>query len=250
MHPEKAVIMHGVISVNACRNSHFKVLRTSSQSFLTETVFSWDRHQIGELGLMDFYDVIKRRRSVRRFRTDDIEEATLRRILDAGLWAPSAGNLQPWGFMVIQDRELKQRLAKIHTEYSYRAWSEFKPEVAKDLASRGGTWKKEYLVDVPVWIVASYRRTIQKGFDEAAFASTWCAIENVLLAATAEGLGSCPYTLADGEEQAVREVLPIPKDHRIAAMIHIGYTDAKLKAPKRREFETTVGYDKFPVHEP
>ena len=120
------------------------------------------------------------------------------------------------------------------------------PEVAKDLASRGGSWKKEYLVDVPVWIVVCHRLTVPKGFDESAFASTWCAIENMLLAATAEGLGCCPYTLADGEEQAIRGVLPIPEDHRIAGIVHIGHTDAKLKAPKRREFKAIVGYDKFP----
>jgi nitroreductase len=114
------------------------------------------------------------------------------------------------------------------------------------LASRGGVWRKDYLADVPVWIVACYRLTVQKGFDEAAFASAWCAVENILLAATTEGLGCCPYTLAEGEEHEIREVLPIPKDHRIAAIVHIGYTDVKVKAPSRREFGTIVGYDKFP----
>ncbi len=195
---------------------------------------------------MEFYDVITRRRSVRKFKPNDVDEKTVRRILEAGMWAPSTGNLQPWRFVVVQNKSIKEQLAKVHTDYSQKVWSKFKSEVAKDLASRGGGWRKEYLVDVPVWIIVCYRLTIQKGFDETAFASTWCAIENMLLAATAEGLGCCPYTLADGEEQAIREILPIPKDHRIAAIIHIGYTDAKLKAPNRREFRTLVGYNKFP----
>ncbi len=201
---------------------------------------------MGEMAHMEFYDVVKHRRSVRKFKSDDVDEKTVKRILEAGMWAPSAGNLQPWRFVVVRDRRLKEQLAKIHTEYSHRAWSEFKPEVAKDLATRGAGWRKEYLVDVPVWIIACYRLTVQKGFDEVAFASTWCAIENMLLAATTEGLGCCPYTLAGGEEQTMREVLPIPKDHRIAAIIHIGYTDVRLKAPKRREFKTIVGYNRFP----
>jgi nitroreductase len=195
---------------------------------------------------MEFYGAVMQRRSVRKFRPDDVDQASVGRFLEAAMWAPSAGNLQPWRFVVVRDRKLKERLAKIHTEYSRLSWSDFKPEVAKDLASRGGSWKKEYLVDVPVWIVVCYRLTVPKGFDESAFASTWCAIENMLLAATAEGLGCCPYTLADGEEQAIRGVLPIPKDHRIAGIVHIGHTDAKLKAPKRREFKAIVGYDKFP----
>jgi nitroreductase len=86
---------------------------------------------------------------------------------------------------------------------------------------------------------------VQKGFDETAFASAWCAVENMLLAAAAEGLGCCPYTLAEGEEHEIREVIPIPKDHRIAAIVHIGYTDVKVKAPSRREFGKSLGTTSF-----
>jgi len=195
---------------------------------------------------MEFYDIVKHRRSVRKFKPDYVDEGVVKHILEAGMWAPSAGNLQPWRFVVVTERKLKEKLAVIHTEYSRKTWRGFKPEVAKDLASRGGTWNKEYLVDVPVWIVVCYRLTLQKGFDETAFASTWCAIENMLLAATAEGVGCCPYTLADGEEQAIREILLIPKDHRIAAIVHMGHTDVEPKAPERRDFKTIVGYDRFP----
>jgi nitroreductase len=183
---------------------------------------------------------------VRKFMTEDVDEQIIQRILEAGMWAPSAGNMQPWRFVVIRDRHLKERLAKVHTEFSLKTWGKFEPKVTEDLASRGGGWKKDYLTDVPVWIVACYRLTVQKGFDENAFASTWCAVENMLLAATDEGLGCCPYTLAEGEEQAIREVLPIPKDHRIAAIVHLGHTETEVRAPLRRELRTVVGYDKFP----
>ena len=195
---------------------------------------------------MEFYKVVKRRRSIRKFKSDSVDEKVLKRVLKAGMWAPSAGNLQPWRFVVVQNRELKEKLAKIHTEYSRKTWKTFESEIAKDLASRGGTWNKEYSVNAPAWIIICYKITLQKGFDETAFASTWCAIENILLAATAEGLGCCPYTLASGEEQVIREVFPIPKDCRIAAIIHIGYADIKLNPPKRKEFEIVVGYERFP----
>jgi nitroreductase len=205
-----------------------------------------DVNPVRKVGYMQFYEVIKHRRSVRQFMPNVVDSGILKRILEAGMWAPSAGNLQPWRFIVVQDRKIKERLAKIHTEFSHRTWSSFSPEVARDLAGRGGTWKKEYLVDVPVWIVVCFELTMQKGWDEAALASTWCAVENMLLAATFEGLGSCPYTLADGEAQAIRDVLPIPRNHRIAAIVHLGYTDAETKAPKRREFKSLVGLDEFP----
>jgi nitroreductase len=199
---------------------------------------------------MQFYDVIKQRRSVRKFRSDGVDVEILKRVLEAGMWAPSAGNLQPWRFVVVQDMTLKEKLAVIHTECSHRVWSSFPPEVARDLAGRGGTWRKKYLIDVPIWIVVCFKLTIKRGRDEAAFASAWCAIENMLLAATFEGLGSCPYTLADGEEQAIRDILPIPKDHRIAAILHLGYTAAKPKAPRRRELKNLVGFDEFPRDAP
>lgn len=194
---------------------------------------------------MQFYDVVKHRRSVRKFTLGGVDTEILKRVLEAGMWAPSAGNLQPWRFIVVQDTMLKEKLATIHTKFSHGVWSSFPPEVVRDLAERGGTWRKEYLVDVPVWIVVCFKLTIQKGWDEAAFASAWCAVENMLLAATFEGLGSCPYTLADGEEQAIRDVLSIPKDHRIAAIVHLGYAEAKPKAPKRKELNL-VGFDEFP----
>jgi nitroreductase len=196
---------------------------------------------------MEFYGVIKSRRSVRKFTTEEVDKETLNRILEAGMWAPSAGNLQPWRFILVRDRELKEQLARIHTEYSRKAWSRFKPETAKDLTSRGATWNKKYLVDVPVWIIVCYRLTIQKGFDKHAYASSWCAIENMLLAATAENLASCPYTLANGEEQAIRQTLSMPKNHKIAAIIHIGHANKKPKPPKRRNPKTIIGHNKFPT---
>jgi nicotinate-nucleotide--dimethylbenzimidazole phosphoribosyltransferase len=91
---------------------------------------------------MQFYDVIRRRRSVRRFKPDVVDSEIVKRILEAGMWAPSAGNMQPWRFIVVQDRELKKRMANVHTEFSRRVWGKFEPEVARDLANRGGSGRK------------------------------------------------------------------------------------------------------------
>jgi nitroreductase len=85
---------------------------------------------------MQFYDVIRRRRSVRKFKPDVVDNEIVKRILEAGMWAPSAGNMQPWRFIVVQDRELKKRMANVHTEFSRRVWGKFEPEVAQ-------TWPAE-----------------------------------------------------------------------------------------------------------
>jgi len=67
-----------------------------------------------------------------------------------------------------------------------------------------------------------------------------------LLAATAEGLGTCPYTLFKDEETAVKELFEVPNNYRVACIVHIGHTLEMPKSPPRSEVEKIVGYNKFP----
>jgi nitroreductase len=103
------------------------------------------------------------------------------------------------------------------------------------------------VIELPVVIVVCYRVGIKNIPDEWMLASTWCAIENILLAATAEGLGSCPYTLSKGEEEAVKELFEIPDDYRIACIAHVGQTSDMPNPPPKRKFEEIAGYNKFPT---
>ena len=160
--------------------------------------------------------------------------------------APSAGNSQPWRFIVVRDRVLLRGLAEVNTRFSRLAWEAFDSRTARDIASRGGRWNKGYVAELPVVIVVCYGVGVKGIHDELMLASTWCAIENLLLAATAEGLGSCPYTLFKGEEKAVKELFEVPNNYRVACIVHIGHTSEMPKSPARRESEKIVGHNKFP----
>jgi nitroreductase len=194
---------------------------------------------------MDFVEVVAKRRSIRKFKEDPVPEKVLHKVLDAGRWAPSAGNSQPWRFIVITDFEVKKRIAAMSTEFSRRAWSKFSPERARYLAARGGSWDKSGIAKIPVLVAVCYE-TVIKIREELVLVSAWAAIENMLLAATAEGLGSCIYTFYNVEEENnLKELLGVPDGFRVAAMIQLGYAAVGSPTPSRKTLSEIVSHQHF-----
>jgi len=194
---------------------------------------------------MDFFEVVLKRRSVRKFRNDEIPGEALNRILEAGRWAPSGSNRQPWRFIVVTEPEVKAKIADVCTEYSRKVWKNFGPETAKFLGGRGGTWNKAYMKNVPVLITVCYQAADESA-KESAFASAWAAIENMLLATTNEGLASCVYTCASpNEEKALKQILAVPDTYYLAAIIQLGYPKAVPPMPPRKRLHEIVTYEHF-----
>ncbi len=148
--------------------------------------------------------------SIRRFRSDDIDDDTLKLILEAGNAAPSAGNLQARDFVVVRSEEKKLKLAK-------------------------AALKQMFIAEAPIVVVvcANYPRSVrvygQRGKLYAEQDAT-AAVENILLAVTALGLGAVWVGAFDEEE--VAEILDLPEYVRPIAIIPIGYPAEK---PRRRE---------------
>jgi nitroreductase len=195
---------------------------------------------------MEFDEVVARRRSIRKFREDPVSDELLCKILEAGRWAPSAGNTQPWRFIVVTNPEVKQRIARACTESSKKAWSQFPPERAKYLAQRGGSWDKSAMAKIPVLVAVCYE-TPERMREELASGSAWTAIQNMLLAATNEGLGSCIYTFYNmDEEEKLKEILQVPPErYRIAALIQLGYSRIDPPSPSRKKLEDIVSHQHF-----
>ncbi len=194
---------------------------------------------------MEFYDVVFKRRSIRKFKEDKVPREILDRVLEAGRWAPSGANLQPWRFIVVTASEVKSKIADVCTEYSKRVWRDFAPETAKFLGARGGTWDKSYMKTVPVLIAVCYRVT-HEPVSEYALASAWAAIENMLLAATNEKLAACVYTHAfPEEEKSLKQILAVPNTYRLAAIIQLGYPKVIPSAPPKKKLEEIVSYEHF-----
>lgn len=194
---------------------------------------------------MEFKEVVVKRRSVRKFKKDAIAEESLRKVLEAGRWAPSAGNCQPWRFLVVTDPEIKAKIASNCTSFSKRHWKQFSPARAKYLAARGGSWDKSYMRDIPILLTVFYGLQ-QNISDEFVLGSVWMAVENILLAATDEGLGSCVYTVLNkNEESKLKRILNASQRDRIACMVQLGYPKTESVAPYRKQPSEIILHEHF-----
>ncbi len=199
---------------------------------------------------LNLLDMIKDRRSVKEYSSKEVSKEALFRILEAGRWAPSAHNAQPWRFIVIRDSALKQKLA---VDMASR-WDE-------DM-SKNGVQKehRESLIkasvkrfgNAPVVLVAcltmedmdEYPDDRRKKIEYVmAVQSVAAAIENMLLAAHGEGLSSCWFCAPLFCPDVVRKTLRIPKHVDPQALIILGYPTDKPNPPPRKPLEEIVHQD-------
>jgi nitroreductase len=162
---------------------------------------------------MELYEAIAKRRTIRRF-TEPASEEALRRIIMAGTMAASPINLQPWEFIIIDDLKLIEEIA----EYKYCQQQKTFP--GQSNLSQKNTYKNCSVVAV----------CYKKGHGN--HWSAWMCIENMYLAATAEGLGIVPSELWGEDQAAVQKLLGLPEDYKLAAIILVGRQKGYPKFPK------------------
>jgi nitroreductase len=190
---------------------------------------------------MQVYEAIRDRRSVRRYKKDPVPREVIERIMDMAVWAPSGMNRQNWFFLVITG-EKKASLVEIIAK-SYRF---IEPVLQKVFAEKPGAIQFtkaffERLGDAPVVIFAYYTATKEKA--ETSIQSVAAAVQNLLLAAHAEGLGACWMTGPLHVADEINEFLAI-EDKTLVAVISLGYPDETPPAPKRKSGR--VVYEGFP----
>ncbi|MEM3579463.1 MAG: nitroreductase family protein [Candidatus Bathyarchaeia archaeon] len=173
---------------------------------------------------MEVFEVIKGRRSIRAFRETDVSQETIEKLIEAARWAPSAGNIQPWEFIVIRNPETKRRLAEA-------ALGQF------------------FIEEAPVVIVVcadeerSARGYGARGRTLYCIQDTAAAIQNIHLAAYALGLGTC-WVGAFREDEA-RKILNVPEGVRPVAIIPVGYPAESPQPRGRRSLKQIIHYEKF-----
>ncbi len=180
------------------------------------------------------YRAIATRRDVRgEFRPDPIEPAVLRRLLEAAHRAPSVGFMQPWNFLVLRDPAVRARLHDAFLEAREREAALF-PD---DRAAIHRRLKLEGLREAPVVVVVTCDRdragpvVLGRSADPATdLYSCVCAVQNLWLAARAEGIGVGWVSILDKER--VRAVLGIPEAIEIVACLCLGRVDAAFASPE------------------
>lgn len=181
----------------------------------------------------DFFDLARSQRAHRSFRDDPVSDATIERLLAAATQAPSAENCQPWEFVVVRDAGARAALGALMAEIwqSVRAYSEARldralfAEVDAGLA-RGGVAAAPVLI-----VVCADTDRVHPG---AVGSSTFPAIQNLLLGATALGLGSALTTIATQHAARLRGLLGLTERLDPVAVIPIGHP-ARALGPSRRD---------------
>ena len=190
---------------------------------------------------MDTREVLLTRRSIRRYKSDPIPESDLREILEAGLYAPSAINLQHWYFVAIQDPATMEEVRQIMGGVVEKFTPVLKQRFARNPEQIGITNKfLATLGGAPVCVLVFMLKPDYPDRD-GAMQSVSAAIENVLLAAWDKGIGSCwlsaPQRMGFGP--VFQERFALGKGEFVAA-ITLGYPDQEGKLPPRRDGRYTI----------
>ena len=184
---------------------------------------------------MDVLEAIHARRAIRQYRPDPVSRKDILTILDAANQAPSALNRQQWEFIIVTGRKISEMGASYRfTLDEYLAHWDRSP--MRDFITREAFIRfAETYGGAPVVIVVLTPVDALPNFRKANLESASAALENLMLAATALGLGTCWMTGPLRDEQTLRRVLAIPDDREIVAVTPLGYPATIPAAPPRSD---------------
>ena len=182
---------------------------------------------------MELYDAISKRRITRDFQDKTVPEEVLERIINAGLQAPTHDHLRNWEFVILKDKQDKKKALQF-----IKKGVEPQLEILKQILVNGTAQQKMYAVAMPRQYSMLYNaHYVILPFFKSNFgvmhptsvsslnpiSSIWCVIENIFLAATAEGL-ACSMRIPVGEEgQKVANIVEAPEDYLLPCYIGLGY---------------------------
>jgi len=205
------------------------------------------------------YEAIRSCRAVRRLRPDPIPDAVLDRVLRASVCGPSGGNAQPWRVVVLREPVRRQQLAALYRAnwHGYRADAAARMErLPEDKRARGlrilaaSDHLAEHLAAAPVILL--FFHNLEHMVDAAEReiypqallgASLYPAIQNLLLACRAEGLGGVLTTMLWRESAAIAALVDAPAPWRFHALVPIGYPLGRGHGPLNRRPLAAMAYD-------
>jgi nitroreductase len=204
------------------------------------------------------FEIIYSTRAMRRLKPDPIPEETLKKIVDAGIRAPSGGNVQEWAFLLVRDPELKTFIR----DYYWNTWQRISAQgsfslndlpppqrrmlnAAADLAA--------HLDEAPVLLLACAHKeytpiakmNVPRASHLAVYGSIFPAVQNILLACRALGIGATLTTIHSFFEDSLKQKLGVPDHMEIAAMIPMGYPRGKFGPVSRNPVEDVIHWDRW-----
>lgn len=201
------------------------------------------------------FEIMYSCRAMRRLKPDPVPEKLLLKLVHAGNQGPTGSNAQGVRWIIVRDVEQRQRLAALNkaavTRYaapdSGRAGA--LPHQGADKRTRmlnAVLWQAEHMQDIPALVIACYE------FDQPVAGraaggggSVWPAVQNLLLAARALGLGAAPTTLGLSDRDAAREVLGLPDTIEAYCLVPVGYPMGRFGPVTRLPVEQTLRWDRW-----
>ena len=205
----------------------------------------------------NFYLVVDKRRSVRKFDDKPVEQDKLYRILNAGMKAPTYNHMREWHFVLLHDIEKRQAVLELGDAFSRTPDHKFLDDTLRKISdpyqrevySYSVPLQERMLLTAPELLVVCFRmektlRECETLFELNNYASVWMVIENILLAMAVEGLFG--VTMVPFRTTGLKRLLGVPDDYEIATFIPIGYP--KKEPPLRQvdiRLEERIHLDKW-----
>jgi nitroreductase len=185
---------------------------------------------------LDFKDVVNSRRSIRTYIDKDISDELIYKILEYGHSAPSAGNIQPWEFIIVKSEEIKNKI--VDTTFIGN--------------NENGIKKQDWMLSAPVFIVIcgnkkkSYDRYGKKALETLIYLDVSACIENMILGAVDLGLASC--YVSGFREKDLSRVLNLPETHEVIGILPIGYSSEVCFSRPKIDLNEIIHHEQFKVY--
>ena len=220
---------------------------------------------------MDLFEAMYTARAIRRFKPDPVPDEVITKVLDAAIRAPSGSNEQSWEFIVVKDAEQRKKIGAVYRKggnilmalYANRTKPPHMSQETYDKLMASAMYLLDHMADAPVLLLACLKQTPPAGpppqFPPDAAAglknmarmggsSIYPAVQNIILACRAFGLGTVLTTIHMFYEDEVKAILGLPPEVQTYALMPIGYPRGKFGPIKRRPVSEVAYLDRYGNH--
>ncbi|MDQ6852801.1 MAG: nitroreductase family protein [Actinomycetota bacterium] len=192
----------------------------------------------------DLFSVIRTQRAHRAFTDEPVPDEVVERVLEAATFAPSAENTQPWVFIVVRDADARARIGELNRQAWEGGGREFsRPRLSPEVFAKVEAGATGGIANAPVLVIVG--GDTSRCVEAVLEASVWPAVQNLLLAAQAVGLGASLTTITTVFGDELRSLLALPDHVRPLGVVPLGWPAKQLKPPRRAPVAEKTFRDRY-----
>jgi nitroreductase len=192
----------------------------------------------------ELFSVIRMQRAHRAFTDEPVPDEVVERVLEAATFAPSAENTQPWVFIVVRDADARARIGELNRQAWEGGGREFsRPRLSPEVFAKVEAGATGGIANAPVLVIVG--GDTSRCVEAVLEASVWPAVQNLLLAAQALGLGASLTTITTVFGDELRSLLALPDHVRPLGVVPLGWPAKQLKPPRRAPVADKTFRDRY-----